>query len=90
LLTTYADVLERNPWLEAIPALLQTMVPESRGEQWFARDINGRLLSLRSESTSGWKLIALSGGYPLTIFGEWNGHSLLPVSAWTDGRHVEL
>jgi hypothetical protein len=39
---------------------------------------------------SGWKLLALSGGYPITIFGEWNGRSLLPISAWADGRHVEL
>ena len=90
LLMTYAEVLARNPWLEAIPAPLQTVVPVRRNEQWFARDSNGRLLSLRIDSMSGWKLIAVSGGYPITIFGEWNGRSLLPISAWADGRHVEL
>jgi len=90
LLMTYADVLALNPWIEAIPALLQTVVPVHRNERWFARDSNGRLLSLKIESISGWKLIALSGGYPMTIFGEWNGRSLLPISAWADGRHVEL
>lgn len=90
LLMTYAEVLARNPWLEAIPAPLRTVVPVRRGEKWFARDSNGRLLSLRLESMSGWKLIALSGGYPITIFGEWNGRSLLPISVWTDGRYVEL
>ena len=88
LLTTYAGVLALNPWLEAIPAPLQTVVPVRRGEQWFARDSDARLLRLKSDS--GWKLLALSGGHPLTIFGEWNGRSLLPVSAWTDGRHIEL
>jgi SWIM zinc finger len=90
LLTTYADVLALNPWLEAIPAPLQTVVPVHRGEQWFAKDSNARLLSLRSDSASGWKLLALSGGYPIAIFGEWNGRSLLPISAWADGRYVEL
>ena len=90
LLMTYADVLALNPWLEAIPAPLQTVVAVRRGEQWFARDTNGRLLSLKRDSVSGWKLLALSGGYPITIFGEWNGRSLLPISAWADGRHVEL
>jgi len=90
LLTTYAGVLSLNPWLEAIPAPLHAVVPVRRGEQWFARDSNARLLSLRTDSTSGWKLLALSGGYPITIFGEWNGRSLLPISAWTDARHVEL
>ena len=90
LLMTYAGVLALNPWLEAMPAPLQTVVPVRRGEQWFARDTNSRLLSLRSDSTTGWKLLALSGGSPITIFGEWNGRSLLPISAWADARHVEL
>jgi SWIM zinc finger len=90
LLMTYAGVLALNPWVEAIPTPLQTVVPVRRGEEWFARDSNGRLLSLRLEPMSGWKLMALSGSYPITIFGEWNGRSLLPISVWADGRHVEL
>lgn len=90
LLLTHAGVLALNPWLDAIPAPLQTLVPVRRNDQWFARDTNARLLSLKSDSASGWKLLALSGGNPITIFGEWNGQSLLPISAWADGRHVEL
>ena len=90
LLMTYAGVLALNPWLEAIPAPLQTVVPVLRGEQWFASDNNNQLLSLKCEAISGWKLRALSGGYPITIFGEWNGRSLLPISAWSEGRHVQL
>ena len=90
LLMTYADVLALNPWLEAIPAPVQTVVPVLRGEQWFASDNDNRLLPLKCEAISGWKLRALSGGYPITIFGEWNGRSLLPISAWSEGRHVQL
>jgi SWIM zinc finger len=90
LLTTYADVLALNPWVEAIAAPMHTVVPVRRGEQWFARDNNGRLVSLRSETIGGWKLLALSGGHPITIFGEWNGRSILPISVWSEGRYVEL
>ena len=90
LLAMHAGVLALNPWVEALPAPLQTVVPMRRNEKWYARDVDGRLLSLRCDATSGWKLIALSGGYPMTIFGEWNGQSLLPVAAWADGRRVEL
>jgi len=90
LLATHADVLALNPWIEALPAPLQTVVPMRRSERWLARDVDGRLLSLRCDATIGWKLIALSGGYPMTIFGEWNGQSLLPIAAWADGRRVEL
>ena len=90
LLTTYANVLALNPWLEAIPAPLESVVPVRRGERWFARDSNRRLVSLAGESTLGWKLLALSGGHPIAIFGEWNGQSLLPITGWADGRNVEL
>ena len=90
LLMTYAGVLALNPWIEAIPASLHTVVPVRRGERWLARDSDGRLLSLRGESSDGWKLMALSGGHPITIFSEWNGRSLLPISAWAEGRYVEL
>ena len=89
LLAAYASVLALNPWLEAIPAPLRTVIPVRRGTEWFARDNNGRLLSLKRGS-SAWKLIALSGGSPITIFGEWNGRSLLPLSVYADGRHVDL
>ena len=88
LLTAYAEVLALNPWLEAIPAPLETVVPVCQNQQWFARDTNASLLRLTSDSA--WTLLALSGGHPITIFGEWNGQSLLPISAWADGRHVEL
>jgi hypothetical protein len=47
-------------------------------------------LSLRCDASSGWKLIALSGGHPLTMFGEWNGQTLLPIAAWAEGRYVQL
>jgi hypothetical protein len=90
LLSTHADVLALNPWIEALPAALQTVVPLRRSERLFARDVDGRLLSLRCDATTGWKLVAMSGGYPMTIFGEWNGQSLLPIAAWADGRRVEL
>ena len=90
LLTTYASVLALNPWVEAIPAPLDTIVPVRRGEQWFARDINDRLLSLRTNAIDAWKLMALSGGHPITIFGEWNGRSILPISAWAEGRYVQI
>jgi hypothetical protein len=34
-------------------------------------------------------MLALSGGAPVTIFGEWNGTHLLPMSVWA-GRLVHL
>jgi hypothetical protein len=90
LLTNYSEALALNPWTESLPAPIQSLIPIRRGEQWFARDNNGQLLTLRGGSTLHWKLLALSGGHPITMFGEWNGQALLPVSAWTEGRYFEL
>jgi hypothetical protein len=90
LLTAYAEVLALNPWIESLPAPLQTVVPVRRGDKWFVRDSEGRLLSVIGGESYGWKLMALSGGHPITVFGEWNGRALLPLSTWADGRYREL
>jgi len=38
----------------------------------------------------GWKLLAMSGGYPIKIFGEWTGDIFIPLSAEADDRLVEI
>jgi hypothetical protein len=42
------------------------------------------------ENVMGWKLIALSGGNSMDIFGEWTGESLVPLSACVEGKFVNL
>lgn len=37
---------------------------------------------MRMSVDDGWQLGALSGGHPLSIFGEWLGERLRPLSAW--------
>ncbi|UOQ77330.1 hypothetical protein MUN84_00965 [Hymenobacter sp. 5516J-16] len=39
-------------------------------------------LPLRCDELTGWELRALSGGYPLTVFGEWTGAALRPLASW--------
>ena len=34
--------------------------------------------------------MALSGGHPLHLFGEWDGDSLTPLAAWAEGRFYHL
>jgi hypothetical protein len=38
----------------------------------------------------GWKLLALSGGKPISVFGEWNGRAFSPLSVFSEGRLVSL
>jgi hypothetical protein len=83
----YAEELARNPWLESFPALLSGLVPgETSGT---LVDGAGQVLPFWPASRH-WKLAALGGGSPTTVFGEWDGHRLRPLVAWGDGRAWSL
>ena len=81
----YASALACYPWLERFPLMLGSATPFSQAGEWFVTDGKGRLLPLTKQFLHGWTLLALSGGRLLGVFGEWNGESLLPLSAWSEG-----
>jgi SWIM zinc finger len=76
----YAAALAVFAWLERFPMPLQTVTPMRVGESWAVRDGDGRALPLAPGFAHGWRLLALSGGRPLGLFGEWNGTTLMPLS----------
>ncbi len=86
----HAHALALNPWLERFPMPLQAVVPVRRTERWFVEDADGCLLPLVPRFDKGWPLVALSGGHPVSVFGEWDGDTLLPLSVWAEDRFVEL
>jgi hypothetical protein len=90
LIAAYADALTHQPWLNLFPMLLKDVYPLRTETGWFVRDTEGHALSIGQYVENGWKLLALSGGYPLTIFGEWDGQRLLTLSAWVNGRMLLL
>jgi hypothetical protein len=77
------------PWLERFPFELGRVVPvTSQGRWWIVDEAKAELpLSLFRDV---WKLVALSGGHPINLFGEWDGYSFLPISAYAEERFVEL
>lgn len=85
----YAAAIALNPWLERFAMLLKDVIPQRVGEKWRVRDIDGKTLPMSPGFGVGWQMLALSGGAPVTIFGEWNGTALLPMSMWA-GRLVHL
>jgi hypothetical protein len=89
-LAGYAAALAANPWLLQYPFLLGPVWPQPAGESWLLRDEAVDTLPLAAHFPHGWSLLALSGGQPLAIFGEWNGDSLLPQAALAGGRLVDL
>ncbi len=82
-----AEALAQQPWFQRLPLMLHQATPTRRERRWFARDTDGRELPLRVNDDDGWQLLALGGGQPLALFGEWNGDRLRPLSSW---RRSEL
>ena len=82
-IAAYAAAIARQPWLERFPFALQSVVPFRREEQWFVRDAAQHILPIAPSYSKGWELLAMSGGHPVQLFGEWDGEFLLPLSVWT-------
>jgi hypothetical protein len=82
-LSAYAGALARNPWIEAFPAAITMAFPTRREDAWQLRDQSGHALPLTPQPDPNWQLLAQSGGHPITVLGEWNGHALFPLSAAT-------
>jgi SWIM zinc finger len=94
LLASSAAGLEQDPWLTVWPALLAgTPVPPGgdgpRGDRWQLIDRAGAALPL-AERESLWTLLAVSGGRPVIVAGEWHPDGLLPLTVWQRDRAVAL
>ncbi|MCA9805803.1 MAG: SWIM zinc finger family protein [Cyanobacteria bacterium HKST-UBA02] len=84
-LADYARALSRNPWLESYPFAISNVVPVLEGESVSFIDRQSNLLRARLGRRDRWRLLSVSGGGPVDIFGEWDGDSLMPLSV-TSGK----
>ena len=53
-------------------------------------DRQGTALPLAPQFGAAWELLAVSGGRPLMLLGEWDGSGLWPLSAYTVGSWLDL
>jgi hypothetical protein len=78
-----------NPFLDRVPMALAKVVPVLDGGRYLVLDADRATLPL-SRNGDVLLLLALSAGEPVDVFGEWDGHSLLPVTVVADGAMVAL
>ncbi|MEU6791652.1 SWIM zinc finger family protein [Nonomuraea wenchangensis] len=70
-----ARAVTEDPWVESWPVVLADVVPERTA-------IGG--LPLHPAARDPWRLLAVSGGRPLTVAAEWTPRGLRPLTTWDD------
>ena len=89
MLERVAGHLSRQPWLDLFPCALRDVVPlRARDGRWYLADGAGAALPLASGEH--WRLLALSGGRPLDLTGEWDGETIRPLAAIAEGAYHQL
>jgi hypothetical protein len=80
-----AECLSADPWADVIPLAVRnvTVLPADR---WLLRDATGRAIPVTGAAAARWALVALSGGLPVDVAGEWDGFAFRPQAAAPAGR----
>ncbi|MFD7435077.1 SWIM zinc finger family protein [Streptomyces sp. NPDC059861] len=85
----YGEALRADPWLDSVPVTLEQVIPTPDGDSWQLADADEDAalpLTPVARSRSGlWRLVALSGGAPVTVFGECGHQGFTPLTAWPQG-----
>ncbi|HEY9772965.1 MAG TPA: SWIM zinc finger family protein [Planktothrix sp.] len=90
-LESYSDALAVSPWIEKFPLSVADVVPESVASgKWAIRDKESRLAPLIVSSMAGWQILAASGGKPISMFGEFDGEKLMPMSIMVDEKFYRI
>ncbi|MFI7340087.1 SWIM zinc finger family protein [Streptomyces sp. NPDC050085] len=84
----YGDALALDPWLDSWPVTLADVIPARAPDgTWQLTDSDGKsalpLTAPAAASPGLWRLVALSGGEPVTVFGECGHQGFRPLSTWT-------
>ncbi|ROV66073.1 SWIM zinc finger family protein [Streptomyces globisporus] len=99
----YGNALRDDPWLDAWPVTLRDVIPVPSKDGWQLADAHadahpdaqarsGSALPIAPAALSRpglWKLVALSGGAPVTVFGEIGHRGFDPFAAWDPGEGEE-
>ncbi|MDN3024535.1 SWIM zinc finger family protein [Streptomyces sp. S.PB5] len=85
----YGTALRDDPWLDSVPVTLDRVVPAPDGDSWQLADADGESalpLTPAARARPGlWRLVALSGGAPVKVFGECGHRGFTPLTAWPEG-----
>jgi len=87
-LANVAELLARQPWLSAFGAVLHDVTLVRARNSWWARDRDGTALPILGQNH--WKAMALTGGHPYDLAGEWDGYALRIMGVFVAGQYGSL
>lgn len=85
----YGGALRADPWLDSFPVTLGRVIPTPVQDSWQLADADGGcalpLVPSAAARPGLWRMVALSGGAPVTVFGECGHRGFTPLTAWPEG-----
>lgn len=86
----YASHCSLSPWLYLWPVIIEDIMLLPIEKKWMLKDSGSRMAPLDNRFDKIWKVLAYSGGHPLTMsFIRENDH-FLPLGLWHKERYVVL
>jgi hypothetical protein len=79
-LADYSQALVADPWTASWPVLLDAVAPVRQAGRWLLRETDAAALPLARAVGDPWRLLAVSGGEPVTVAGEWAVDGFTPLS----------
>ena len=76
-LAGYAAALAQQPWLEALPMVVRAVRVQKSTDGYWLLDSQQNVLPAtlpQQESFARWWPLAMTGGHPTYVFGEWDGY----------------
>ncbi|MBK7871018.1 MAG: SWIM zinc finger family protein [Saprospiraceae bacterium] len=86
----YAEAIAQNPWINTFPVLIDDATPIMDGKQLLLIDNAGKQLPAQVSENNMWKILAISGGHPIQLFGEWDNQFIYPLSIFDGNRVISL
>ena len=86
----YSKAIAKNPWILDFPCMIEEVVPVIKKDKLLLVDKKQKQISALNKANKGWKLLALSGGHPITVFGEWSGELFIPLSVISNKQVIAL
>ncbi|MEM9671884.1 MAG: SWIM zinc finger family protein [Bacteroidota bacterium] len=79
---SYAQVVSFDLQTNQLPVVLGTVTPRWIGEKLLLTDSTGKAVTVQVTEEGRWKILALSGGQPITVAGIIENRMLHPLGVW--------